>query len=67
MLLQWGINKADSLGLPAFLESSAMGKPLYERMGFQTKEVSVFDLTKYGLEGEDTNTAMIREPLSAKA
>ncbi|USP79709.1 gnat family protein [Curvularia clavata] len=67
MLLNWGISKADSLGLPAFLESSAMGRPLYERLGFQAREVVTFDLKKYGLEGTDTNTVMIREPLSNTA
>lgn len=62
MLLEWGLSKADTAGLPAFLESSSMGKPLYERVGFQPKEVVIWDLSKYGLEGTDTNTAMIREP-----
>lgn len=67
MLLNWGISKADSLGLPAFLEASAMGKPLYERVGFQTRELVTFDLEKYGLEGTETNAVMIREPLSKTA
>jgi len=38
MLLDWGTRQADRARLPAFLESSPMGKPLYERMGFQAKE-----------------------------
>ena len=63
MLLAWGIRKADSAQLPAFLEASATGKPLYERMGFQTKHVEVWDLEKYGMQGTDTSTVMIREPL----
>ena len=67
MLLNLGLSKADSMGLPAFLEASPMGKPLYERFGFQIKEVATFDLTKYGLEGTDTNTVMIREPSSTVA
>ncbi|EMD62189.1 hypothetical protein GGP41_002353 [Bipolaris sorokiniana] len=67
MLLKWGLGKADELGLPGFLEASPMGKPLYERMGFRTQETAVFDLTKYGAEGEDTNTIMIREPSPTKA
>ncbi|EUC38593.1 hypothetical protein COCCADRAFT_32253 [Bipolaris zeicola 26-R-13] len=67
MLLKWGLSKADELGLPGFLEASPMGKPLYERMGFRTQETMVFDLTKYGAEGEDTNTIMIREPSPTKA
>lgn len=63
MLIAWGLRKADSAQLPAFLEASPMGKPLYERMGFQEKHVETWDLTKYGLEGTDTTTIMIREAL----
>ncbi|CAO2648756.1 Nn.00g097050.m01.CDS01 [Neocucurbitaria sp. VM-36] len=63
MLLAWGLRKADSAQLPSFLESSPMGRPLYARMGFEPKHVETWDLTKYGLEGTDTSTVMIREPL----
>lgn len=63
MLIAWGTRKADSAQLPSFLESSPMGRPLYERMGFQEKYVKTWDLTKYGREGTDTSTVMIREPL----
>lgn len=63
MLLSWGLRKADSAQLPSFLESSPMGRPLYERMGFEAKEVVTWDLTKYGFEGTDTSTVMIRDPL----
>ncbi len=38
-----------------------MGKPLYTRMGFKEQSEVVFDLAKYGLQGTDTNTAMLRE------
>ncbi|KAH7077410.1 hypothetical protein FB567DRAFT_149286 [Paraphoma chrysanthemicola] len=63
MLIEWGTEKADKVQLPCFLEASEVGKPLYERMGFETKHAEVFDLGKYGLQGTDTNTVMIREPL----
>jgi hypothetical protein len=63
MLLSWGSRKADSAQLPSFLESSPMGKPLYARMGYKPVEVVKWDLTKYGHEGEDTSTVMIRDPL----
>jgi hypothetical protein len=64
MLLNWGLEKADKAQLPAFLESSPMGKPLYARLGFEVQEVVTWDLTKYGLEGTDTSTVMIRPPHS---
>lgn len=34
MLLEWGTQKADELGLEAFVESTDDGKPCYERHGF---------------------------------
>jgi GNAT superfamily N-acetyltransferase len=63
MLLSWGLRKADSAQLPSFLESSPMGKPLYARLGFKPVEVVHWDLTKYGYEGSDYSTVMLRDPL----
>lgn len=63
MLLAWGLRKADSAQLPSFLEASSTGKPLYARMGFQQVFEKTWDLTKYGMQGTDTSTVMIRDPL----
>lgn len=63
MLLEWGCSRADKAKLPAFLESTQMGRPLYVRFGFVPKYEEVFDLTKYGQEGTDTSTVMVREPV----
>ncbi len=38
MLMKWGTDIADSLGLKAFVQGSRLGKPLYERYGFIDKE-----------------------------
>lgn len=62
MLLKWGLEQADKAQLPAFLESTPTGKPLYARLGFEPVHEEVFDLTKYGLEGSDVSTVMIRQP-----
>lgn len=52
MLVQWGCEKADELGVEAFLEASPMGQPLYARYGFEpVKEVGL-DLKKYGADEE---------------
>lgn len=63
MLVKWGTARADRSGLPAFLESSIVGKRLYANMGFTPRHEEVFDLAKYGGEGFDTNTVMIRDPV----
>ena len=62
MLLKWALDQADRAQLPAYLEASEMGKPLYARMGFEEIKEVVFDLTKYGGEGVSSNTVMIRQP-----
>jgi hypothetical protein len=35
MLIKWGLDIADSLGLPAYLESSPVAHRLYEKFGFR--------------------------------
>ena len=39
MLLKWGAEEADRLGLDSYLESSPEGKSLYEKYGFQVGDV----------------------------
>jgi ribosomal protein S18 acetylase RimI-like enzyme len=34
-LVQWGLDRCEEEGIPAVLESSIPGKPLYEKMGFR--------------------------------
>ncbi|KAH9860352.1 hypothetical protein J1614_011683 [Plenodomus biglobosus] len=63
MLLNWGLEQADKDNLPAFLESSLLARPLYASLGFTVRHEEVFDLQKYGLEGTDITTIMIRDPL----
>ncbi|KAF2684877.1 hypothetical protein K458DRAFT_338040 [Lentithecium fluviatile CBS 122367] len=62
MLIQWGLERADKAQLPCFLEASEAGRPLYARWGFEAVAEEVFDLAKYGGEGRDVNTVMIRPP-----
>lgn len=38
MCVQWGLDQCAKLGIPAWLEASEAGKPLYERLGFQVAE-----------------------------
>jgi hypothetical protein len=57
----WGLQKADELGLPTYLEATSEGKPLYERFGFQTVHVTTFELSRYGGSGTEVSTVMIRQ------
>ncbi|KAI1431195.1 acyl-CoA N-acyltransferase [Xylaria sp. CBS 124048] len=56
---------ADSVGLRCYLEASAIGRPLYEKLGFRTVEVQPLDvaaLTNGKMEGSTLISIMIREP-----
>ena len=33
--MQWGLDHAEKVGLPAYLEASIFGYPLYTRLGFR--------------------------------
>lgn len=53
LLLQWGINEADRLGLDAYLEATAEGTPVYEKQGF--KEIGSFTINAmdFGLDKKE--------------
>ena len=48
MLVKWGTDKADELGLESYLEGSSQGRPLYERHGFQPVREIKCDLSEFG-------------------
>jgi GNAT superfamily N-acetyltransferase len=56
LLLQWGLEKADQAGVEAYLESSAMGRPLYERWEFHPVKEIALDLRRWGGDVELTWT-----------
>lgn len=47
MLVNWGLEQADELGLPAFLESSPAGRALYEKSGFKKIDTLEADFSKW--------------------
>ena len=65
LLVKYGVDVADEMGLVAYLEASTAGKPLYERWGFKEVDRRVFELEKYGGQGTDINTVMIRPKTSS--
>lgn len=55
MLMKWGTEQSDKLGIVGRLEASAAGAPLYERFGYETVDEVVFDATKYGADEVDVH------------
>ncbi len=62
MLVQWGVDEANRLGLPAYLEATEAGHMLYPSCGFKDVEELKIDTAKFGKEGIHLNWAMRRDP-----
>lgn len=69
MHLRWGSEIADELGIPCYLESSPMGRPLYERMGYEVVEDLPFDAKKWGSDRDLPHSCMLRpaKPVDANS
>ncbi|KUJ12980.1 uncharacterized protein LY89DRAFT_687883 [Mollisia scopiformis] len=51
MLIDWGVEKARKDGVPAYLEASAMGRPIYEKHEFsQIGDLIQLDLRPFGVD-----------------
>ncbi|KAK6004712.1 hypothetical protein QM012_008574 [Aureobasidium pullulans] len=58
--LRWGLQQADELGLPAYLEASGMGRPLYAKHGFNEVCELPLDTSKHGHPYKCTHWCMLR-------
>ncbi|KAI1337259.1 acyl-CoA N-acyltransferase [Xylariaceae sp. FL0016] len=68
LLMQWGIDMAEKLGLPIYLEATDAGFPLYKSMGFERlTHVSVIHKAEVTGSAEDTNVPlMVKMPSKAR-
>jgi GNAT superfamily N-acetyltransferase len=46
LLMDWGVKKADELGVEAWMEASSLGRLLYENVGFKVLLKLVWDTHK---------------------
>jgi predicted N-acetyltransferase YhbS len=60
LLLKHGLRKADSLKLPVYLDCGVMGKPLYERYGFQVAGDFPLNCLEYGGRSDGRHWLMMR-------
>ncbi|KAF2651746.1 hypothetical protein K491DRAFT_665038 [Lophiostoma macrostomum CBS 122681] len=67
LLVQWGIEKSEAMGLPCYLQASEQGRRLYQHYGFEIVSSVEFELERYGLQGVERMTAMLRYPCIADA
>lgn len=62
LLLREGLSAADDVGANTYLESSAVGVPLYLKHGFKQVEDILIDMKPYGGTGIASANCMVREP-----
>jgi hypothetical protein len=62
MLLEHVTKLADAERRRVYLEATAAGHPLYEKLGFRDIDLITIDLKKWGGDRMDYNWVMIREP-----
>ncbi len=60
MLVRWGCEKADEMGLMCALGASEVGEKVYTKNGFEKVYEEVIDLRKYGVDGTELARKMIR-------
>ncbi|KAF2720637.1 hypothetical protein K431DRAFT_346944 [Polychaeton citri CBS 116435] len=60
MHLKKGLEMADELDLPAFLEATPHGAPLYRRHGYKDVKTLDFDGRNWGLDKKHEHVAMLR-------
>ncbi|KAH0352555.1 hypothetical protein KCU83_g3614, partial [Aureobasidium melanogenum] len=58
--LIWGLQQADELGLPAYLEASGMGRPLDAKHGFNEVCELPLDTSRHGHSHKCTHWCMLR-------
>ena len=58
--LKWGLDQADILGIPAYLEATEAGRPLYERWGFEAIRPVGVDPKWYGGKTDCDPLIMLR-------
>lgn len=62
LLIRGGLAMADEVGAKIYLESSAVGMPLYLKHGFKQVDDILIDMRPYGGIGIASEKCMMREP-----
>ena len=62
LLTDWGVDLANREGLKICLESTGVGRRLYETCGFEAREEVVHDVSRFGGPERYVWTMMVKEP-----
>ena len=61
LLMQWGIERAAALNLPAYLEASSAGYPLYLKLGFRKIDIVVVKADAWDGDHDRHYVAMLKD------
>jgi len=60
MVMKWGLERADEKGLESYIEATDLGKPVYEKFGFDVIKRNEFILEdKEGSEWEELKAELL--------
>ena len=59
--MQWGLERAAALYLPAYLEASSAGYPLYFKLGFRKVDVVVIKAEAWDGDHDRHYVAMLKD------
>jgi hypothetical protein len=60
--VQWGLDQAENFGLPAYLEASIYGHPLYLKMGFHEINTITVKAEKWDGSRDMNYVVMLKNP-----
>lgn len=66
MLVKWGCDKADRLGIIAACTASADGEAVYKKNGFVVKKAVELDLSPFGYDEIELRRFMVRESVPSE-
>ncbi len=62
MLVEYGCDQADALGIMCACTASTDGEYVYKKNGFEVKKAVELDLSPFGVKEIELRRFMIREP-----
>jgi GNAT superfamily N-acetyltransferase len=63
LLMSWGIDAAERLDLPIYVESTLSGRHFYRAMGFETPTYVIHKGEDVGREKDDIVPIMVKMPI----
>lgn len=67
MLVKWGVDRADEMGVEACLEATRFGRPVYEKFGFHATEQVVVPMPEKWADKPKLGYLIMQRPAVKKS